>query len=687
MKIKTHIIQAQNIFIDGNNFDQERSEFINNLETCDLLAVPGSGKTTALLAKLYCLGQNMPFENGSGILVLAHTNHAIDEIENKLKIHCPQLFEYPNFVGTVQAFVNKFLTLPYYENKNKKKISKIDDDYHDYYLKKIILETFYASTNLKHIYRTPKIPWKYNFELSKIPNQIIDLETKERIQIYKPRGRAKKYVDWDNETKLKIEKNLYKIKLDLLKKGILKFSDSYFFSNIYIEKFPQIRTILQNRFKYVFVDEMQDLEDFQIKIIDNIFFGNDSKTKIQRIGDVNQSIFNSGKRVKIECDWKPRNKIFFKNSLRLNSAVANLVNKFILETQFDESGNKLEVIGCNNSQQKLLPQLILINQKTTGEEIKAKFLKVIVENNLHKDASNKKNGFHIIGWSTEWDDNQKSIDKDGIKRYRLKDFFEDYYKESKQKKEDYDCLRKYLFLFDKEKETFEAVRKSILNSLTRVLSIEEIYKDKQDKYFHRKSSLIEVFKNQGNDFYNNFNSKLFSWCFDIITQKKYEDVYIRLKTFIESIEFIGLNWHNEETHVPSSINKSKEFIDKGFKFDLIPEQTKKEKTPKDEINVKLSSIHAVKGQTHCATMYVETSYHNYETKKTQIKKVLLGNEHDFKPGHKDLHGKQALKMMYVGFSRPTHLLCFVVLEENVIGDKLLFDKAGWKWDDDLIKVS
>ena len=38
-------------------------------------------------------------------------------------------------------------------------------------------------------------------------------------------------------------------------------------------------------------------------------------------------------------------------------------------------------------------------------------------------------------------------------------------------------------------------------------------------------------------------------------------------------------------------------------------------------------------------------------------------------------------MMYVGFSRPTHLLCFAVLKENVITDKEKFENAGWKWID------
>ncbi len=35
-------------------------------------------------------------------------------------------------------------------------------------------------------------------------------------------------------------------------------------------------------------------------------------------------------------------------------------------------------------------------------------------------------------------------------------------------------------------------------------------------------------------------------------------------------------------------------------------------------------------------------------------------------------------MMYVGFSRPTHLLCFACLKENVKDDIELFRNAGWE---------
>jgi DNA helicase-2/ATP-dependent DNA helicase PcrA len=106
----------------GKEFDLERKTFIRNLKTIDLQAVPGSGKTTALLAKLLIIERKLPFQDGSGILVLSHTNAAIDEIKHKIQKHCPKLFSYPNFIGTIQSFVDEFLAVPFYNFIFKKKI-------------------------------------------------------------------------------------------------------------------------------------------------------------------------------------------------------------------------------------------------------------------------------------------------------------------------------------------------------------------------------------------------------------------------------------------------------------------------------------------------------------------------------------------------------------------------------------
>ena len=69
---------------NGLSFDKERRDFIKNLTTLDLQAVPGSGKTTALLSKLIILGNKLPLDDGAGILVISHTNAAVDEIKNRI---------------------------------------------------------------------------------------------------------------------------------------------------------------------------------------------------------------------------------------------------------------------------------------------------------------------------------------------------------------------------------------------------------------------------------------------------------------------------------------------------------------------------------------------------------------------------------------------------------------------------
>jgi len=123
---------AESILLEeGEHFDEQRKTFIKNLETIDLQAVPGSGKTTVLLAKLLILEKYLPFDNGSGILVISHTNTAVDQIADRIGKYCPRLFAYPSFVGTIQSFVDKYLTLPYYCNRYKEKPIRIDNDIYE----------------------------------------------------------------------------------------------------------------------------------------------------------------------------------------------------------------------------------------------------------------------------------------------------------------------------------------------------------------------------------------------------------------------------------------------------------------------------------------------------------------------------------------------------------------------------
>ena len=113
---------------EGLLFDNETKEFIKCLESKDIQACPGAGKTTSLVAKLDIIASQMPFKDNSGILVLTHTNVAVDEIKAKLGANAKILLSYPNHVGTFQSFINKYLAIPMYVKLRGNRPERIDTE-------------------------------------------------------------------------------------------------------------------------------------------------------------------------------------------------------------------------------------------------------------------------------------------------------------------------------------------------------------------------------------------------------------------------------------------------------------------------------------------------------------------------------------------------------------------------------
>ena len=66
---------AQDVLLGKeNHFSAEKIAVIKSNDSKDVVACPGSGKTTTLLAKLAILATRMPLEEGKGVCVLTHTN-------------------------------------------------------------------------------------------------------------------------------------------------------------------------------------------------------------------------------------------------------------------------------------------------------------------------------------------------------------------------------------------------------------------------------------------------------------------------------------------------------------------------------------------------------------------------------------------------------------------------------------
>jgi len=414
----------------GQEFDDERRIFIKNLQTIDLQAVPGSGKTTALLAKLLILEKQLPFDNGSGILVISHTNAAVDEIKNSIAKYCPKLFSYPNFVGTIQSF--EFLAIPYYLNHFKKKPYRIDDEI--YYER---IESYYN----RMPYSGAK-SWldRKNDPLSFLKNLRFDIE----LNLTEGINGKTSLKSENNSTTFKLFK---KMKCKLLEWGYLHFDDAYFLANLYLKEFSQINKLLQKRFRYVFVDEMQDMDKHQYDLLEKVFFdGGSSISKYQRIGDKNQAIFNGS--AKLDDIWKARTILKLKGSYRLTKEVANIVKHFGLEF-VDIDGRFINSSGSN-----LIPYLIVFDNP---ENVLPKFTELIKENKL----GDEKYPFCAIGWRADY----IYLDKEKINpdksKLTVKCYLPNFEKEEHRPKEDYFYLESYLLHYDKDKKTLESVRKCI----------------------------------------------------------------------------------------------------------------------------------------------------------------------------------------------------------------------------------
>ena len=133
---------------EGCQFPEDARKVIRCWESKDVAACPGSGKTTVLLAKLKLLADRMPQENGAGICVLSHTNVAVNEIKEKMSDYAGKLMSYPNYVGTIQSFIDKFVTLPYLKRKFGKAVQPVDNRTYAEHVYRIIIRKYPRHSHL-----------------------------------------------------------------------------------------------------------------------------------------------------------------------------------------------------------------------------------------------------------------------------------------------------------------------------------------------------------------------------------------------------------------------------------------------------------------------------------------------------------------------------------------------------------
>lgn len=628
---------------EGKEFDDERKNFIRNSNIIDLQAVPGSGKTTALLAKLVILERKLPFSDGSGILVLSHTNAAIDEIKEKIQKHSPKLFSYPNFVGTIQSFVDKFLAIPFYTAQFKKKPIRIDSEIFD----EVATNRF---NNLPNSAAKSWLMRQHDPEsLFKSLRFDVDLNLLKRIDgaiSLRSNGNSTTY------------KTIKTIKFQILKSGFLNYDDAYFLAELYLKHIPGIKTILQKRFSLVFVDEMQDMDTHQYNLLEKIYYNEgNSVSIIQRIGDKNQGIYNS---VKATDVWIDREDVLRLNgSQRLSKPIADIVKKFALHNDAE-----FDIVGLNECAVK--PH-ILVFENANIDNIIPCFAQIVKTYKENGSLTNPNKSIKVICWNTEWKVDDAS--RQDAAKLRLEDYHKGFKKEKSKPQQDYDCLKGYLLYYDKNKKTLESLRKNILNAFLKILRLENI--NTSDERPYSKKELIDFIKEKDFQKYEELKLNLYNWSIGIVKEKT-NDVWKEIKAY--SPNFFAIFSENSLLLSSRFINNDETGIPVANAEEIETNNYYKE----DGLDIEITSVHGVKGQTHCATLYLESYYHsNYESQR--LTNQFLGNNFN----DNRVHHKSSVKMAYVGFSRPSDLLCIAVHKDRF--DNLLNGISREMWE--IVEVS
>ncbi len=257
--------------------------FLSANESCDVQAAPGNGKTTLLVAKLALLSRCWTARS-QGVCVISHTNAAREEVEKKLFTHpaASAFLTYPHFIGTVTAFIDRFIALPYLRGLGWS-IQRIDDEVFaavagSRWRSKRTLLNFSRGNHGGNAHSVGT--WVSAMELEN--NFVCGLEVKPARLAIRNKGNRQP----GSHTNSGIE--LEELKAEIVNDGFYRFADMIAIAYQAMEKCPTLIDCIRKRFPLVLLDEAQDTNGAQLALLDRLF---SEGVVYQKLGDQNQTLY------------------------------------------------------------------------------------------------------------------------------------------------------------------------------------------------------------------------------------------------------------------------------------------------------------------------------------------------------------------------------------------------------------
>lgn len=611
----------------GEDRNDPRQEVLKYIEDLDVAACPGSGKTTLLVAKLAILAEKWRYRT-RGICVLSHTNVARNEIESRLGNTTAgrSLLSYPHYIGTIHGFVNEFLAIPWLRSRGYP-IRMIDSEICESRRWDKLAHKWRAALEKQHVDKSNIRILDTTFKLAK------------KNGIFPVADHTDTYKEFRNACET------------TAREGYHCYDDMFVWARDMMDKLPGLVGVIRDRFPLLFIDEAQDNSEGQSKILHQIFIDGKGTVIRQRFGDGNQAIFDSSGTKEATTDKFPdaTMKKDLPNSHRFGQKIADLADplglfpyglrgqgpKTSLASGVSEGRHTIFLFG-NNSTDKVIDAYAQL------------LLETFCEGELREGT------FSAVGQRHRPPDQE---DSNKIPQH-IGDYWRAYDPELTRPDPKPRTLVQYVFVglgrAQASGEAHLSVEK-IAEGILRLAGMIEGGKDFSCRS-HRHRYVLELLKERPNvlegyeDLITRFSVKRESptkemWnnhCCGVVREVAKTIAGVSLFS-PEAEGFLAWKDGPGDATAHHFAQKSRDNI---YRYPNVD--------PK--VHIRVGSIHSVKGETHTATLVLETFYmqHNLE----QLVPWLRGD----KSGGLDIgvQKQSRLKLHYVAMTRPTHLLCLAM---------------------------
>ena len=595
-----------------------------------------------MTAKLAILARKWPYRD-RGICVLSHTNVARREIEQKLErsAYLRLLLGYPHFIGTFQTFADQFLAVPFLR-KERVEVTAVGDDR--------FRERAWAMLRQKSPKAAFAIQRFCGNDAGRAQSIVASLTLDgAHMGVIHSMQNASRFPGAASAT----GKALIDVKQALRGEGCFRYDDMFAFSEACLFKVPYVAPALRRRFPWVFVDELQDTKPAQDRIIEQVFAADDCV--YQRFGDKNQAIFDFD----ADSDDVPslfgrRKTLFLNRSYRFSQSVADLVSPLTAVEPQQLVGNPQRpkcqhaVIVFSRASIQSVVGLFgdLVLQRVPADVVKA--LPVCVIASRVNPAHHTKDRFPAC----------------------LGDYMEQYVSPNAAKPTRPDSFLGYVIEGRRkwaEEGTgappYNSALSGVLCLLRRGDAADGVAVPKNKAEFHQV--LLQ-------------NGRLAAFqrlCWGVLNPV----VALNKGTWPGHIkELLTI------LDLPKPTGEMQQFLEwtdstgtdagNGVKSASKAQNTYQHRTKDALLPIRFDSIHGVKGETHAATLVVETFGRQHDLQ--QLLSVFTGKTHGSRL--KDSL-RSHCKRVYVGMTRPSHLLCLGISAEHIDSAEMTALSAnGWE---------